>query len=63
MVYNIRDWVTQGGMVLFSESILLMKIAVLNTKQKNKNPTNGIQCPAENGTTLTFHKKTKKNNK
>ena len=41
MVYNIRDWVTQGGMVLFSESILLMKIAVLNTKQK-KNPTNGI---------------------
>ena len=32
MVYNISDWVTWGGMVLFSESILLMKIVSIEHK-------------------------------
>ena len=32
MVYNISDWVTWGGMVLFSESILLMKIVIIEHK-------------------------------
>ena len=32
MVYNISDWVTWGGMVLFSESILLMKIVIIEQK-------------------------------
>ena len=32
MVYNISDWVTWGGMVLFSESILLMKIVSIEYK-------------------------------
>ena len=32
MVYNISDWVTWGGMVLFPESILLMKIVSIEYK-------------------------------
>ena len=32
MLYNISDWVTWGGMVLFSESILLMKIVSIEHK-------------------------------
>ena len=32
MVYNISDWVTWGGMVLFKESILLMKIVSIEYK-------------------------------